>query len=207
MKPNLNAFLLFIFFFSSYCYGHNVEFWEADERSSWVIDKENSKINFDVDFLVFSKVKGYVNEFDVSAHLNEENLLDSKFDVAIKSQSIDTHDAEQNEDIHSPEFFDVLNFPFVYFTLEEIQHKKQNRYETKVLVTLKGVDRIANFSMENLGISKDPLTGREILTLKFNGKLNRLDYGMKLSSILETGGIFLGKYIHMTCLFQFVKTE
>lgn len=207
MRVLLLSFLFTALSLSSICYGRNIETWDMDEQGAWVLDKENSTVSFDVDFLVFSKVKGKVNEFEAKLGFVDNDISSSQLDVVIAASSIDTENKERNADIHSEEFFDVLQYPHIYFTVDEIQSLKREKYVTKVLVTLKGVTRQADFFLEYKGIELDPQTGQEKAKLKLYGKLDRLEYGMRLSSFLEAGGIFLGKMIYVDCTLEFLRAE
>ncbi len=198
-----NGFLFFVFLLPSFCMGGEAAIWEEDEGGQWLLDRSASRVSFSVAFLVFSKVTGLVNEFDSSLRMEKQGIDSALINIVAQAQSIDTGNASRNEEIHSKEFFDASHHPYIYFKIRNPKKKKNNIYQVEAFVTIKGNTQKALFSMKCFdcfnGGAKDPSR----VKLKIYGTLNRLDFGMKLNPLLETGGVFLSKDIDVDCEMEF----
>ncbi len=56
------------------------------------------------------------------------------------------------------------------------------------------------------GIIKDPW-GNTRTGLKLSGELNRYDWGLKYNSILESGGVAVGKEVRINANVELIKDE
>lgn len=184
--------------FTSLSHAAEIPSWPLKNSPRWQMNRNDSSISFSVDFLVLSKVQGLVKNFDARLSMPENDFEQSKIDIKIEAASIDMGDDKTNQDIHSPDFFDAHNHPYVLFKVHEIKPFKKNIYLANMFVTVKGMTKNARFLLKKLPSSEE---GKEKFQLY--GSLDRLRFGMKLKGMLDMGGFFLGKEIKVECLLEF----
>ena len=86
----------------------------------YFVDPVISSISFEAVQLGFSKVEGHFGGYTVIMNedevLNEVNRIEGKVDVT----SIFTDSSMRDRHLRSDRFFDILNFPDIFFVLSEV---------------------------------------------------------------------------------------
>lgn len=65
-------------------------------------------------------------------------------------------------------------------------------------LTIKGVTKQVEFDYENNGIVNDPWGGNTKLGFSLEGKINRVDFGLKANKLLDSGALLLGEKVKIT---------
>ena len=87
----------------------------AFTADTYVFDKHHTTMGFQVRYL-FSKVPGKFGDFAGKIQFDEANPENSTVQVKIKTASVDTGVDKRDQDLRSPNFFDVEKFPEITFT-------------------------------------------------------------------------------------------
>lgn len=164
--------------------------------NDFIIDTAHSSVNFKVDHMVISKVRGSFQEFEGAIHLDQEDISNSKVDVAINVDSIDTTNTKRDDHLRSADFFDVTNHPRITFISTSVE-KTADGYLAAGDLTIKGTTRrvelpfaingpiIDPWGNERIGIEIEPIT------------IDRQQYGLTWSQVLETGGLMVGNDVEI----------
>src|ERR1700712_5811821 len=83
--------------------------------TKWAIDPMHSEIQFKVKHLVISTVSGFFKSFEGSVDSPSEDFTDADISFSLDVDSLDTNQAQRDEHVKSPEFFDAAAFPKIDF--------------------------------------------------------------------------------------------
>ena len=88
----------------------------ADQRTDlWRIDRNHSTAQFAVRHLGISTVRGTFNKVSGTVNYVPSEPSKSSVDVSIDVSSVDTRVEKRDNDLRSPNFFDVAKFPTITF--------------------------------------------------------------------------------------------
>ncbi len=106
------------------------------------------------------------------------NLSSDKFDVSLKSASVNTDNESRDNHLKNEDYFDVKNYPHIHFVSTKVTSGKEGSYMVTGSLTIKKTTKEISFPFTAT------VTGEEIL-FKGEFKLNRKDYGIGGSSTLS----------------------
>lgn len=165
-------------------------------------DPAHASVGFAISHMVISKVKGSFGEFEATVTLNDDGELASA-QADIKVASLDTANTKRDEHLRSPEFFDVDNHPSITFeSTGTVMREELKLVQGKL--TIHGVTKDVEFPYSIKGPVKDPW-GNTKVGFAMNGTINRKDYGLTWSKVLETGGLVVGEEVELIIDVEFAK--
>ncbi|MCS6818199.1 MAG: YceI family protein [Blastocatellia bacterium] len=180
--------------------GALVPAWGADE---FVIDPVHSSIEFSVRHMMVTNVRGRFREFSGTIVYDEKDITKSSVRVTIKTASIDTGNADRDNHLRSPDFFDAAKYPEITFVSTRIE-KRGDDYVCIGTLTMRGVSREVAIPFRILGVVRDP-RGNTRLGVEAGLTINRLDYGVSWSRALEGGGLVVGNDVKIELNVQAIK--
>jgi polyisoprenoid-binding protein YceI len=154
----------------------------------WVADPAHTEIQFRVKHLMITTVTGHFKQFDIIIETESQDPTRMKSILfTADTDSIDTHNAQRDTHLKSPEFFDSAKFPQLKFVGKDLK-KKKDHYELTGDLTIRGVTKKVMLDVEFSGVITDPW---EQLRAGFtvHGKINRKDFGLRWSSVTEAGNV------------------
>ena len=169
----------------------------------WVIDKAHSSASFEVRQLV-NKVPGYFRDFNAVIRMDRAQPARSSVEFTIKTASIDTLDAERDEHLRSPDFFEVAKYPEITFTSTSVTPKAKDRFEVTGDLTMHGVTKRVVLPVELIAFGHDP-RGNEIAGFEVETTLDRQDYNITWNRLLDEGGLLLGDDVKVKITLRMVK--
>ncbi len=157
----------------------------------WTIDPVHSDASFTVRHLV-SKVRGRFRTIEGSI-VTAENPLDSSIAVSIDPSAIDTGNEQRDAHLRSADFLEVDKYPRLTFTSTGIRQNGSD-YVIEGDLTIKDVTKRITADLEIGGFTpgQDGIP-RAGYTASF--EIDRNDYNVNFSAILETGGVMVGDKI------------
>lgn len=161
------------------------------ETTEWALDGSHSRVGFSVSHLVVSSVSGRFKQVSGKVALDEANLTESRVDVTINADSIDTDDAKRDEHLRSQDFFDTKKFPTLKFISTNINRVGGKKFKLKGDLTMHGVVRETTLD----AVISDPIKnpwGKFVRAVKVTGKLKRSDFGLTWNKTLDAGGVVVG---------------
>ncbi len=159
----------------------------------YTIDPQHTDVGFAVQHLVISNVRG--NFTDVSGKIlyDEADITKSSVNVTIKTASIDTHNADRDKHLRSPDFFDVTKYPEITFQSRGIE-KHGDGYLCIGTLTMHGVSKKIGIPFQITGKIKDP-RGNTRIGVEAALTLNRQDFGISWNKAMDNGGLMVGNKV------------
>ncbi|MEO3751883.1 YceI family protein [Streptomyces sp. B6B3] len=157
----------------------------------WTVDPVHSDASFTVRHLV-SKVRGRFRAIEGTI-TTAENPLDSAITVSIDPSSIDTGNEQRDAHLRSADFLEVEKYPRLTFTSTGIRQNGDG-YLVEGDLTIKDVTRSITAELELGGFTPGP-DGVPLAGFTASFEIDRKDYNVNFSAILETGGVVVGDTI------------
>jgi polyisoprenoid-binding protein YceI len=156
------------------------------------VDKSHSNVGFKVKHMMISNVTGKFNEFKGSFEYDEKTNTLKSLNGVVEVKSIDTDNEKRDGHLKASDFFAADKYPQITFTLDKIDGDKAYGK-----LTMRGVTKDVELDLETSGTTiKDPW-GNTRVGLALEGKVNRMDYGIKYNSVLEAGGVAVGEIVKL----------
>ena len=111
-------------------------------KEKWVIDKDISKITFEVPVLFASDVKGEFKNIDGFVEIDLENKKNNKALVSADIQSIEINYSKYRDLLLSPIFFDLSNFPLALLDTKKFSYENQDELTIDIELTIKGISKM-----------------------------------------------------------------
>lgn len=152
------------------------------ETETFAFDKAHTLIGFRIRH-VLTKVEGRFKGFDGTIWLDRQSPAASKVELTIQAASVDTAVENRDNDLRSPNYFDVAKYPTITFKSTKVEPKGNDQYEVTGEFSMHGVTKTIKVPVKHLGFApgKTEKAGFEV-TLP----LNRKDYG------ITSGGPIVG---------------
>jgi polyisoprenoid-binding protein YceI len=159
--------------------------WAADE---YKIDPVHSRVGFAVKHMVINTVHGRFTDFNGAIQFDDKDPSKSSVAVTIKTASINTDNAQRDNDLRSPNFLEVEKYPEITFKSKSVE-KKGNGFVAHGALTIKAVSQDVDLAF-TLGGPLD--TGRgKLLGAEAGLTINRQDYGVTWSRTMAGGELIV----------------
>jgi polyisoprenoid-binding protein YceI len=165
-------------------------------RAQYVVDAAHTSVEFKIPHFKVNTVKGTFN--DVSGMLQySENHADISVSIKILTSSIDTNNSGRDTHLKSADFFDAQKYPEILFVSKRIS-KDKDKFLAVGDLTMHGVTKEVAIPFTITKPFKDPLPrGISRLIVNATFELNRTDYGLTWSRVMETGELFVGNEVQI----------
>jgi len=169
----------------------------SSNATTWTIDPAHAEIGFAVRHLMIATVRGRFGAVSGTVTVDEENPHNSKVDVTVDVNSIDTRQEMRDNHLRSADFFDVEHHPTMHFVSKRIEGDAYGEFRVVGDLTIRGVTREVALTASLEGRTRDPW-GNERAGFSATGKINRRDFGLNWNQALETGGVMVGDEVKLT---------
>ena len=143
--------------------------------AEYVVDASHSSVEFGVKHMSVSNVKGNFNKFSGTLDVEGKNIKALEGEVQISS--INTNSDGRDKHLNAADFFDSKKFPKA--TLKLVKHSGK---KLEAEVTIRGVTKKVTFETNLSGPVKHPQTGKDLIALTLEGKVNRKDFGIGMDT-------------------------
>jgi len=150
---------------------------------TYVIDPAHTSFGFTVKHMMISNVPGEFDKFDGTVIYSPTDLANSKADVTIDVNSINTRIDKRDAHLKSPDFFDAAKFPTITFVSTKITPAAITGN-----LTMKGVTKEVTIPVTISGPVKTMMGGNAI-GITGSVTINRQDYGINWNKTLDQGGL------------------
>lgn len=150
----------------------------AFAQTTWKNDKAHSKLTFTVTHLMVSDVDGLLKNFDVTIQASKPDFSDAVFSLTAEAASINTEVEMRDNDLKSPNFFDVAKFPVITFKSTAIQPVGNNHYKLTGNLTMHGITNPVTMNLVYRGTIVNPMTKKDDAGFKLTGTINRTDFNI-----------------------------
>jgi polyisoprenoid-binding protein YceI len=165
----------------------------------WQVDPVHSRIGFAAKHLGIATVRGNFKEFEGTLDLDAGRVYGT-----VQAASLDTNVEKRDEDLRSPSFFSVAEYPEMRFESTEIRSLGEDTFEIEGDFTLRGVTNPIVLRAELGGTETDPW-GHERIALEVTGEIDRSDWGMTFNQALGSGNLFVSDRIKLQLDISAVK--
>jgi polyisoprenoid-binding protein YceI len=146
---------------------------------SFEFDKAHSLMGFRVRHIL-TKVEGRFKTFDGTIWIDRQNPAASRVEITIQAASIDTANENRDNDLRSPNYFDVTQYPTITFKSTKIEPKGKDLYEVTGDFSMHGVTKTIRVPVKHLGFGK--MGKMEKAGFEVALPVNRKDYGIRSGS-------------------------
>jgi polyisoprenoid-binding protein YceI len=158
------------------------------DASTWNIDTAHSQAGFSVKHLVISTVRGDFGKTTGAVKLDDKDVTRSSVEATIDVGTISTRIADRDTHLKSPDFFDAAKYPTITFKSTKVEKAGEGLTVTGDL-TIKNVTRPVTLAVSGPTAEiKDPY-GNSRRGLSARGKINRKDFGLAWSKVVEAGPV------------------
>lgn len=159
--------------------------------ASHSIDAAHSRVGFKVRHKMVSWVAGQFDTFSGTIDFDPGDVESTRVKVQIDPASINTSNAKRDGHLKSPDFFDVAAFPALSFESTAIEKvAKDGSFTVVGNLTMHGVTKSVQLQF---GPVSDLVGGKRGVAV--TGSLNRQDFGINWSKLLDNGGLAVGNEI------------
>jgi len=166
-----------------------------DISGDYTIDPAHTRLGFSARHAMVATVRGSFKEFTGTAHVDTANPANSKVEVKIVANSIDTGQQQRDDHLRSGDFFESEQYPDITFTSTDVQRDGEDWTITGDL-TIKGVTHSIAVPFEFAGSAIDPY-GNTRIGFEGSTTIKRSDWGMSFNAALETGGVLVSDKIKL----------
>jgi len=172
----------------------------------WAIDPVHSLVEFAVRHMMVATVKGRFQRFQGTIQLDEANPQNSKVEVTIEANSIDTGEPQRDNHLRSDDFLNVEKFPHITFRSKRVEMLDQARAQVIGDLTIRDVTKEVTLETEFLGRTKD-FHGKERIGFTAHTVINRHDFGVRWNALLEAGGVVVGDMVRINLEVEAIKQD
>ena len=166
-----------------------------DIAGDYTLDVAHSRLGFSARHAMVTTVRGAFKEFTGTAHVDTANPADSRVELTISADSIDTGVADRDAHLRSEDFFDVETYPEITFASTKVERDGDDWTITGDL-TIKGVTKPVTLEFESTGSARDPF-GNMRIGFEGTATITRKDWGLSWNAALETGGFLVSDKIKL----------
>jgi polyisoprenoid-binding protein YceI len=167
-----------------------------DISGAYTLDPAHSRLGFSARHAMVATVRGAFTEFTGTAHVDTANPSDSKVEVSIVANSINTGQQQRDDHLRSGDFFESEEFPNITFTSTNVSRDGEDWTITGDL-TIKGVTKSIAVPFEYTGSAQDPF-GNTRIGFEGAATLLRKDWGLTWNAALETGGVLVSDKVKLS---------
>jgi len=171
-------------------------------QGTWNVDPSHSSVEFQVKHMGIATVKGFFSEFAGSLEVAEDGSLSAR--GTVDTASINTRNAQRDEHLRSPDFFDVENNPQIAFESSAIEQLDEETYRITGRLTIRGETREIVLDAVTQGVEIDPW-GNTRVGLEAVAQIDRHEYGLTWNQALESGGVLVGRKVKVLLDISAVK--
>jgi polyisoprenoid-binding protein YceI len=163
----------------------------------WIIDPDHSVAAFVVRHMMVANVRGQFNKIKGTINFDQDNIAKSSVEVVIDTSGIYTGIQKRDDHLRSPDFLDVGKYPHIHFKSTNVEGTDKRQLRITGDLTIHGITRQIILLTEFTGPEKSPY-GETSLGFTASVSINREDYNIMWNVLLESGGVMVGKEIHIT---------
>ena len=175
------------------------------EMAKWNLDKDHTTLGFEVVHMVVSKTKGKFTEYSGQVEMDPDKQEFKTIEAIIQTSSVTTDHQKRDDHLRSADFFDAKTFPTMTYKMKSYS-KSGDHYTAVGDFTLLGVTKELTLVGTFNGVAQDPW-GNTRAGFTAEGKVNRKDFGMKFSKLLDNGGLMVGDEVKLILEIEVIKEK
>jgi polyisoprenoid-binding protein YceI len=145
--------------------------------ATYTVDTVHSTAIFRVKHMNTSYSYGRFNDITGQFAFDDQDPAQGRFDLHVKTDSIDTGNAARDKHLKGPDFFNVVQYPSMSFKSTSVTKEGDDAYKVVGDLTLHGVTKPITIKVTRTGSGKD-MKGRPVAGFETHFSIKRTDYKM-----------------------------
>jgi polyisoprenoid-binding protein YceI len=141
------------------------------------VDTVHSTTIFRVKHMNASFAYGRFNDITGQFAFDEQDPAQCRFDLQVKTASVDTGNAGRDKHLKSPDFFNAVQYPTMAFKSKTVTKSGTDAYQVSGDLTLHGVTKPVSVKLTRVGSGKD-MRGRAVTGFECHLSIKRSDFKM-----------------------------
>jgi len=162
------------------------------QATTWNIDPNHTAAQFSVRHMGISTVRGAFTKVTGTVTYDPKDLSKTAIDATIDASSVDTRVERRDNDLRSPNFFEVAKYPTLTFKSKHTEAAGAGKLKVTGDLTIHGVTKEVVLDVDG---PTDPVQdphGGSHMGASASTKINRKDFGV------NGGGSMVGDQIQIT---------
>ena len=189
--PNTNLFTMYTL--SSYGTWALIFFcslFTSSTTNSYKVDPGHTYISFNVERFLVGEVTGVFTDFTGTIEYDQSDISSFSAEVVIKTHSLDSNNDTRDGHLKGDTWLHADKYPEIKFkTTRSWKEGEQHMVEAEL--TIHGETNTVQFPIEVKGPFRDP-TGATTIGVSGDLTINRQDYGIQFSRVMDNGELFIG---------------
>jgi polyisoprenoid-binding protein YceI len=178
----------------------------AETAGTYSIDPLHTNVGFRVRHMGLAIVLGKFTDYTATISYDPNDITKSSVQFTAKVASLDTGVKQRDAHLRSADFFEVEKFPEMTFRSTRIERKSDKKFIAYGDLKIKNVIKEIALPVEFYGAIKDS-QGQTRLGGSATLNINRLDYGVKWSQLLDNGSLVVDNNVQIELQFEAVRQE
>jgi polyisoprenoid-binding protein YceI len=171
----------------------------AAQALSWTIDPGHSAAEFSVRHMVVANVKGQFDGPRGTVTFDAKDIPGTlKVDATFDARTINTRNPDRDKDLRSALFFDVDKYPQITFKSKRAEAAGAGHFKLIGDLTMHGVTKEVTLDVEGPTQTITDIWGSARMGATAKTVVDRRDYGLLYSHVLEGGGAVVGNEVAIT---------
>jgi polyisoprenoid-binding protein YceI len=163
---------------------------------TWQIDPMHTQVEFAVKHFGMMTVRGRFNDVEASGTVDPVEPEKSRIEVVIDVASLNTHNAQRDNDLRGSYFLELDEHPTITFRSSKAERLGGDDYALTGDLTIKGITRPVTLQVHRLGeVSHEQMGHRIAYTAE--GEIMRRDFGMAFD-MLADNRLVVGQEVKIT---------
>ena len=152
----------------------------ARAADKYALDPTHTFVVFKITDMGYAHIVGWFTGVAGQLTFDPADVSKSTLNVTIKTASVDTHFAQRNKDLMSPDFLNVAEFPEMTFKSASVERTGEKKGKVTGELTLLGVTKPVTMDVTFNKIAPNPFN-KNTPTAGFEAHtaIKRSDFGMK----------------------------
>lgn len=164
--------------------------------ADYTIDAAHSAAGFTAKHMMVTNVRGSFSGVTGKVSYDPKSLANAKVEAVIPVSTINTQQEKRDAHLKSPDFFDVAKYPTMSFRSTKWA-KANGKLQITGDLTIHGVTKPVTLTVDGPTPEVKGMSGITI-GASASTKINRKDFGLTWSKLMDTGGAVVGDEIIIT---------
>jgi len=173
-------------------------------QTEWKFDKSHSNVGFSVTHMLIAETDGIFKTFDGKVTTQGESFENAEISLTVDINSVYTDNEKRDNHLQSNDFFNAEKYPNMTFTGRKFNKVDEKNYELLGDLTIRDVTKEVKLDVVMNGQITDPW-GNIRAGFKLTGEVNRFEYGLKWSKVMEAGGLVVGETVTITANIELIQ--
>ena len=176
----------------------------AETVGTYAIDPWHTNIGFRVRHMGLAIVLGEFTDYTGTISYFPNDITKSSVQFTAKVASLDTGVKQRNDHLRSADFFEVEKYPDITFRSTRLERKSEKTFIAYGDLKIKNVTKQIALPVEFYGVVRDSV-GDTRLGGSATLNINRLDYGIRWSQVLDNGSLVVDNNVQIELQFEALR--